>query len=72
VGPFPASIPQIAVYTKSDGIVDWRYCLNGAPATDFEVSGTHIGLVVNPAVYRILAAHLAAAGRPASPAGSRG
>ena len=71
-GPFPASIPQIAVYTKSDGIVDWRYCLNGDPGTDFEVSGTHIGLVVNPAVYRILAAHLAAAGRPAAPAGTRG
>jgi triacylglycerol lipase len=71
MAPFPASITQIAVYTRSDGIVDWRYCINGDPATDFEVSGTHIGLVVNPAVYRLIATHLAAVGRPVSPAGTR-
>jgi len=73
---FPDGVPQIAVYSRSDGIVDWRYCINGDPATDFEVAGTHIGLVVNPAVYRILAAHLAAhpadVGQGVSAPGSRG
>jgi hypothetical protein len=69
---FPSSIPQIAVYTRSDGIVDWRYCITGDAATDFEVSGTHIGLVVNPAVYRLIATHLAAVDRSASSAGTRG
>lgn len=76
MAPFPSSIPQIAVYSRTDGIVDWRYCVSGDPATDFEVSGTHIGLVVNPAVYRILAAHLAAHPAPlgsgVSASGSRG
>lgn len=72
---FPDTVPQIAVYSRSDGIVDWRSCINGDPATDFEVAGTHIGLVVNPAVYRILAAHLAAhpaaLGQDVSASGSR-
>src|SRR5262249_32218874 len=41
---FPDSILQSAIYTKSDGIVDWRVCINDDPATDFEVKGTHVGL----------------------------
>jgi len=53
-------VPHIAVYTKTDGIVDWRVCVNDDPAIDFEVSGTHVGLVFNPAVYRLIAARLAA------------
>jgi triacylglycerol lipase len=58
---FPESIPQIAVYTKTDGIVDWQYCINDDATTNFEVAGTHVGLVFNPAVYQILASHLAGA-----------
>lgn len=56
---FPASVPQIAVYTKADGIVDWRFCVNEDPATDFEVPGSHVGLAFNPCVYRLIADHLA-------------
>jgi pimeloyl-ACP methyl ester carboxylesterase len=63
---FPASVPQIAVYTKTDGIVDWRVCVNDDPSTNVEVAGTHVALVANPAVYRTIASHLAAAGRPAA------
>ena len=63
--PFPASVSQLAIYTRRDGIVDWRYCMNDDPRTDVEVSGTHLGLVVNPAVYRLVAAHLAGARREA-------
>ena len=55
----PTSIPQLAVYTKSDGIVDWRMCMNDDPAMDVEVAGTHIGLAFNPAVYRLIATRLA-------------
>ncbi|MCI0546676.1 MAG: alpha/beta hydrolase [Candidatus Rokubacteria bacterium] len=55
----PVSMPRIAVYTRTDGIVDWRYCLSGDPGTDHEVPGTHIGLVWNAGVYRLIAAHLA-------------
>jgi hypothetical protein len=56
---FPGDVAQTAVYTRSDGIVDWHYCITGDPAIDFEVAGTHVGLVFNPAVYRLLAGRLA-------------
>jgi hypothetical protein len=39
--------------------VDWRYCRSGDRNTDFEVSGTHVGLVFNPSVYSIIAERLA-------------
>lgn len=57
----PASVVQTAIYTKDDGIVDWRYCRSGDSESDFEVPGTHIGLVFNPSVYSIIAERLAEA-----------
>lgn len=59
VGKFPQSIRQTAIYTKSDGIMDWRVCRTGDPSVDFEVSSTHIGLVFNPIVYSLVAQRLA-------------
>src|ERR1039458_3678725 len=56
---FPDDVAQTAIYTRSDGIVDWRYCVTGDPEIDCEVTGTHVGLVFNPAVYRVLAGRLA-------------
>ncbi len=55
---FPDNVAETAVYTKHDGLVDWRYCLTTNPANDFEVNGTHIGLAFNPTVYRIIAKRL--------------
>lgn len=57
--PCPHTIPHTAVYTKTDGIVDWRVCVNDNPATDVEVQSTHIGLVFNPWVYELIAKRLA-------------
>lgn len=57
----PKSVTQTAVYTRDDGVVDWRYCLTGRKQHDFEVSGTHVGLTFNPSVYSIIAERLAAA-----------
>ena len=57
--PFPSSILQSAIYTKTDGIVDWRVCVNEAPETNFEVRGTHVGLAFNPSVYELIATRLA-------------
>jgi triacylglycerol lipase len=34
------SVLQTAIYTRSDGITDWRYCTTGDPENDFEVTGT--------------------------------
>jgi pimeloyl-ACP methyl ester carboxylesterase len=55
---FPNSIMQSCIYTKTDGVVDWNICLNQNKDTDFEVSGTHIGLAWNPQVYRLIAHRL--------------
>lgn len=53
------SVLGTAIYTRDDGVVDWRYCTTGDAANDFEVPGTHLGLVFNPAAYSIIAARLA-------------
>jgi len=55
----PKSVRQTAIYTKSDGIVDWKVCATGNPSIDFEVSATHIGMVFNPIVYDLVAKRLA-------------
>lgn len=60
-GDFPPSVGQTAIYTKSDGIVDWRVCGTGDPAIDCEVSATHLGLAFNPTVYELIGQRLAAA-----------
>lgn len=55
----PRSVRRTAVFTKTDGIVDWKVCRTGKRANDFEVKGTHIGLVFNPSVYDLVARRLA-------------
>lgn len=57
----PGSVVETAIYTRSDGITDWRYCMTGEQEKDFEVSGTHIGLVFNASAYSIIARRLALA-----------
>ncbi len=54
----PKKIRQTAVYTKSDGIVDWKNCTSRFAENNFEVSGTHIGLVYNFQVYKLIAERL--------------
>ncbi len=55
------SVIQTAIYTRSDGIADWRYCTTGDPENDFEVTGTHIGLAFNASAYGVIARRLALA-----------
>jgi len=57
-GDFPKGVAFTAIYTKSDGIVDWQHCITGDPEIDCEVPGTHGGLVFNPAVYALIATRL--------------
>lgn len=57
----PDSMLETAIYTRDDGIVDWRYCMTRNPKVDFEVPGTHIGMAFNPSVYSIVAERLAKA-----------
>ena len=58
-GPFPAGKPFLSVYSRTDGIIDWRAAADPA-AVRVEVDGSHCGMTVNPAVYRALAVHLPA------------
>jgi len=55
----PPAVFETAVYTPDDGVVDWRYCRTDNSESDFQVSGTHIGLAFNPSVYTIIANRLA-------------
>lgn len=57
----PDDVLQTAIYTRDDGIVDWRYCCLGDERCDYEVPGTHIGLAFNASVYKIIAERLAGA-----------
>jgi len=61
LGKMATPIMQTAIYTRDDGFADWRYCRTGDSKSDFEVAGTHIGLVFNPSVYTIIATRLAEA-----------
>ncbi len=51
--PLPAGAPTLAMYSRTDAIVDWRACLD--PHAEWvEVQGSHCGMAVNPDVYREL------------------
>lgn len=58
------SVSRAAIYTKSDGIVDWRSCLEDDDRLNFRVGGTHCGLAFNPKVFRKVAELLASVGGP--------
>lgn len=55
----PLSVSSTAIYTRTDGVVDWRYCITGDPEVDCEVPGTHMGLAFNATVYSTIAERLA-------------
>jgi hypothetical protein len=60
VADVPPSVRQTAIYTKADGIVDWRVCITGDPAVDCEISATHLGLVLSPIAYEVMGKRLGA------------
>ena len=55
---FPEDVPQLAIFTRTDGVVDWRFSRHADPALNAEVRGTHCGLVFNAQVYRRLGSFL--------------
>jgi predicted esterase len=54
-------VPTTSIYSKSDGIVAWQACLEARVprAENVEVEGSHIGLVCQPMVWRVVADRLA-------------
>jgi pimeloyl-ACP methyl ester carboxylesterase len=57
VAPLPATTRALAIYSRSDGIVSWRSCLDPF-AEQVEVASSHGGMSVNRDVYRLLARFL--------------
>jgi pimeloyl-ACP methyl ester carboxylesterase len=64
-GDFPEDIPYLALYSRSDGIVDWHACLDPA-AQQVEVHASHCGMAVNREVYGEIAFALGALGDASS------
>ena len=56
---FPSSVDRAAIYTETDGVVDWRSCVEEDDTQNTKVNGTHVGLAFNPQVYRQIAKLLA-------------
>ena len=55
----PAGVKHTAIYTKTDGVVDWRSCIEEDDKFNIQVEGTHSGLAFNPQVYRTIGTLLA-------------
>ena len=49
----PGGVRAVAIYSRSDGIVAWRSCLD-PDARHVEVRSSHTGMSVNRDVYRVL------------------
>lgn len=55
------SVPVTSVYSRNDGIVDWRACIDTFTpgARNIEVRSTHLGMGLDPDLWQILAEALA-------------
>jgi triacylglycerol lipase len=59
--PVPGAVGFVSVYSRSDGIVHWRACLDPG-AEHVEVESSHVGMGLNAAVHRVVAERLAGLG----------
>lgn len=52
----PIDVPIRAIYSKFDGIVSWKACIDEVSKNveHFEIRGSHIGMATNVEVYRLL------------------
>jgi triacylglycerol lipase len=61
--PCPDGVGFVSIYSRSDGIVDWRACLDPCADEHVEVSASHCGMAVHPDAWRTIAAALERFGR---------
>jgi triacylglycerol lipase len=54
-GPFPEDVGYVAIYSRSDGVVDWRSCADPAADDLVEVAGSHCGMGVNAQAFLAVA-----------------
>jgi pimeloyl-ACP methyl ester carboxylesterase len=57
----PPPVPTTSIYSRSDGVVHWKTCINPKTkrAENVEVHGSHCGLVLNPLAFTVIADRLA-------------
>jgi triacylglycerol lipase len=53
-GPFPEEVGFVSLYSRGDGIVDWRACLDPC-AECVEIDSSHCGMGAHPQAYRLIA-----------------
>lgn len=58
--PLPLSVSETSIFSKTDGVVDWRTCTRAARSTNIEVQSTHLGMIWNAQAFRAIVATLAA------------
>ncbi|MGZ4468343.1 MAG: lipase family alpha/beta hydrolase [Nocardioidaceae bacterium] len=56
--PLPGSVAFTSVFSRRDGVVDWRSCLDPAART-VEVRTSHLGMALDPDVFDVVAETLA-------------
>jgi len=58
-GPVHSSVAFTSIFSRRDGVIDWRGCLDPAART-VEVRTSHLGMAVDPVVFDVVAATLQA------------
>jgi triacylglycerol lipase len=57
VAPLAAGVGFVSIYSRNDGVVDWRSCLD--PSADHvEIDASHLGMGLNAGAYRAIATAL--------------
>ena len=56
----PLQVPSTAIYSRTDGIVDWRSCREepGPRSESIEVASSHLGMICHPIVLLTIADRL--------------
>ena len=60
IGRFPAGVRYVCMYSRTDGIVDWRACIDGAADELVEIRASHCGMAVSTGAYEEVARALGA------------
>jgi pimeloyl-ACP methyl ester carboxylesterase len=57
----PLSVPSSAIFSRTDGVLPWRHCINvtcGRNAENIEVDSSHTGFAVHPLAMLVIANRL--------------
>jgi pimeloyl-ACP methyl ester carboxylesterase len=54
----PVDVPALAIYSRSDGVVPWRLCLDPS-AECVEITSSHVAMTLEPEFYTVVAPRLA-------------